>query len=173
MFLEKYLVPDFYFHDIYEIDADFFKTNKIKGIVADIDNTLVTYDDPVPTESLLLWLNMLEKNGVKIAFVSNNNKKRVKIFNKSLRYFATGKSGKPFTHKLKAAMKSMGTDSSNTVMLGDQLLTDAMAGKLARMRTVVVFPIKDKTSPFFRFKRKLEVPYMRRYETLRAEGKRI
>lgn len=166
MIFEKKLIPDFYFDNIYCMDANFFKSNNIKGIVADIDNTLVTYDDPEPTPRLREWFNMLADAGVKISFVSNNEKKRVEIFNKSLGFFAVGKAGKPSPVNIKSAMKHMGTDESNSIMLGDQLLTDAWAGKAANIRTVIVFPIKDKTSLFFRAKRKLEVPYIKKYRKI-------
>ena len=56
----------------------------IKAVVLDIDNTLVTYDDPEPTPSAAAFLQMLRDNGISIAFLSNNGPERVTKFNKSL-----------------------------------------------------------------------------------------
>ena len=48
-------------------------------------------------------------------------------------------------------------------MLGDQLLTDAYAGKHIGLRAIIVPPIHDKTNPFFKCKRLLERPFIRKY----------
>ncbi|MBQ1976504.1 MAG: hypothetical protein II227_03590 [Clostridia bacterium] len=60
-------------------------------------------------------------------------------------------------------MKAMGTDVTNTAVLGDQLLTDALAGKWCGLTVFIVPPIKDKKTFFFRFKRWLERPYLNLY----------
>ena len=71
--------------------------------------------------------------------------------------------GKPFGKTLRRAMKQLGSDPSNTAMLGDQLLTDALAGNLLGLKVFIVPPIRDKRSAFVRFKRRLERPVIRRY----------
>ena len=60
-------------------------------------------------------------------------------------------------------MAAMGSDTSNTAMLGDQLLTDAAAGKHIGLTTLIVPPINDKNNAFFRAKRALEVPTIKKY----------
>ena len=74
------------------------------------------------------------------------------------------KSGKPFGKNLRRAMADMGTDVTTTAVLGDQLLTDALAGKLLGLMVLIVPPIADKKTLFFRFKRWLEKPYMNEYK---------
>ena len=66
------LTPKSFFSSIYEITTEFIREKGIKAIVSDIDNTLVTYDDPVPTEKLMAWFKGLERAGIKLAFISNN-----------------------------------------------------------------------------------------------------
>ena len=58
----------------------------------------------------------------------------------------------------------MGVPLSTVAGLGDQLLTDALAAHRLGLRAIIVPPIKDKTSLFFKFKRWLERPYIRRYK---------
>ena len=107
--LNKYLIPDLYLDDIYQISPHDLTSRGICAIVADIDNTLVTYDDPQPTPTVLVWLKEMEQAGIKIAFVSNNSKReRVDTFNKDLGYYATARSGKPFGKGVKKALKSLG-----------------------------------------------------------------
>ena len=64
---------------------------------------------------------------------------------------------------MRRAMRGMGCDASDTAMLGDQLLTDALAGNLLGLRVLIVPPIRDKKTAFVRFKRWLERPVIRRY----------
>ena len=60
-------------------------------------------------------------------------------------------------------MRDMGSDRTNTAMLGDQLLTDAAAGKHIGLRTIIVPPIRDKDNAFFRSKRAMEVKHIKKY----------
>ncbi len=171
MLLEKYLIPDLFFNDIYEITPEFLTSEGIRGLVLDIDNTLVTYDDPVPTPSVSAWFKSMEAAGIKMAFVSNNSDpKRVTDFNAGLGYFAMHKGGKPFGKGVRRAMAHMGTTKENTAIIGDQLLTDIMAGKCAGLkRSFAVLPIKDRTELFFRTKRKIEAPYVKKYMKLHGD----
>lgn len=172
MILEKYLIPDIFFKDIYEITPEFLLSEGIRGLVLDIDNTLVTYDDPVPTEPVMAWFKSMEAAGIKMAFVSNNsNPERVNRFNSELGYFAMSRGGKPFSRGVRRAMSAMGTTKENTAIIGDQLLTDIMAGKCAGLkRSFAVLPIKDRTELFFRTKRKIEAPYVRKYHKIHTNN---
>ena len=156
-------LPDIYLNDIYEIPISELARRGIRGVLLDIDNTLVTYDDPKPTEPVLKWLDALRENGISAAFISNNNRERVELFNSELGYYASWKSGKPSVKYYKKAMEKMGLDTSSTAVIGDQVFTDIWAAKRLGLYAVLVKPIKDKKSLFFRFKRMLEKPILRRY----------
>ena len=100
------------------------------------------------------------------AFVSNNNAERVELFNRDFGYTAYAKAKKPLTGTLKRAMAEAGGIREKSALLGDQLLTDAAAGNRAGLYVIIVPPIKDKTNLFFRFKRWLEVPYVKKFRKL-------
>lgn len=157
----KKLAPDYYFNKFCDITPEFLIKNGIKAIVSDIDNTLVTYDDITPTDAVLSWINNLENNGIKISFVSNNTKGRVDVFNSKLNFFAVGKAKKPFKRNVLAALVKMGVKAEEACMLGDQVFTDVFAGKGAKIRTILVDPIKDKTDAFTKAKRLLEKPILK------------
>ena len=108
--LDKYLIPDRIFNNIYEITPDFLLSRGIKAVALDIDNTLVTYDDPEPIPTVLEWFDSLKNAGISIAFVSNNDHERVRVFNQSLGFYAHGKSGKPGGKYIREAMAHMGSD---------------------------------------------------------------
>lgn len=160
----KKLTPDFYYDDIYAITPEQLTALGIRGLICDIDNTLVTYDDPVPTPPVLAWLEALAQTGIAVSFVSNNHADRVNTFNAGLNYFAIPDSGKPLGNAINDAMAHMGTGPSDTAVIGDQIFTDVYAGKRRGLRCFLVKPIRDKKTLFFRFKRLLERPVIRHYQ---------
>jgi len=155
---------DEYHRDIYGIKAEKLLEMGIKGVLLDIDNTLVTYDDPEPTESVLSWFNSLVEKGIKIAFISNNSKERVELFNKDLGYYAEGDAKKPSVKGYYRAMEKMGIKKSECAVIGDQVFTDMWAANRAGMYGILVDPIKDKKTLFFRAKRLLEKPIVAKYK---------
>lgn len=163
MILEKKLIPDLVLGHYYEVTPELVKSYGRKALLCDIDNTLVTYDDITPPEDVLAWIENMQNNGVAIAFVSNNHKERVEIFNKELGLVAYAKAGKPKTKFLEAATKDLGLTRDEVAALGDQLLTDCAAAKNYGIPSFIVPPIKDKKTLFFKAKRLIEVPYMKKY----------
>lgn len=162
-------VPDYMFLSYRDITPEFLKSIDISALLIDIDNTLAPYEQDEPDEHIFSWFSSLKENGIKATLVSNNERERVELFNRELGLPAFFKSGKPFSKNLKKAMAIMGSNSSNTAMLGDQLLTDAAAGKNIGLRTIIVPPIRDKSNLFFRTKRALELPAIKKYVSLTAD----
>ena len=161
--LSYLLTPDYVFPTFREVSPEFLRTIGIRALVIDIDNTLAPYEVAEPDEAILAWFRSLEENGIKAALISNNHPPRVELFNRSLGLPAYPDSGKPGTRAILDAMRVMEVTPEETAGLGDQLLTDTMAVHRLDMISIIVPPIKDKTTPFFRAKRLLEKPFMRKY----------
>lgn len=158
------MMPDYMFRAFDEITPAFLASLGVKAILADIDNTLAPYEQPEPDERIKGWIQSLAEAGIGIAFVSNNDWERVELFNRTLGVPAYAKSGKPFKKNLVKAMNDLGGTLDTTVMLGDQLLTDALAGHNLGVKCLIVPPIRDKKNAFFRFKRWLEKPVVRKFK---------
>lgn len=169
--LSYLLTPDYMFRTFDEVTPEFLASIGISALLIDIDNTLAPYEQDTPDERIVAWFDTLRANGIKAALISNNHPPRVELFNKELGLPAYPDSGKPKSRSLLAAMEEMGVTPKNTAGLGDQLLTDALAVHRLDMPSIIVPPIKDKTTPFFRFKRWLEKPYIRKYKKLHEEQK--
>ena len=164
------LVPDLYCDDIYGITPEYVKGRGIEAVILDIDNTLVPYEIAEPTPEVRSWLQALTDNGIKVAFVSNNHAERVERFNESLGFPAFPDSGKPFKRACRAAMEAMGSKPENTAIIGDQVFTDVLAGRNAGLAAAfLVKPIKDKTNLFFKAKRLLEVPVLKKYKRMQKK----
>ena len=157
------LTPDYMFNTFDEITPEFLLSIGIKALLIDIDNTLAPYEQSEPDERIKGWFESLKAVGISASLISNNHAPRVELFNKDLGLDAYPDSKKPKSATLIKAMNKMGSDTSNTAVLGDQLLTDALAGHRLGLVALIVPPIKDKTTPFFKFKRWLERPYIRKY----------
>lgn len=164
------LMPDYMFRTFDEITPAFLTSLGVKAILADIDNTLAPYEQPEPDERIKGWIASLAAAGIGIAFVSNNDWERVNRFNATLGAPAYAKSGKPFKKNLVRAMNDLGGTLETTVMLGDQLLTDALAGHNLGVKCLIVPPIRDKKNAFFKFKRWLEKPVVKKFKKRNGIG---
>ena len=161
----SYLMTPDYIFDTYDcVTPEFLTELGIKALLIDIDNTLAPYEQPEPDQRIQSWIASLATAGIGIAFVSNNDRERVELFNRTLGVPAYWKSGKPFKKNLVKAMNDLGGTLSTTVMLGDQLLTDALAGHNLGVKCLIVPPIRDKKNAFFRFKRWLEKPTVKKFK---------
>ena len=166
MIFEKYLLPDRLFGSFREVTPDVLGEMGVRALLCDIDNTLVTYDDPEPTPEVAAWFASLRAAGIGVAFISNNDAARVERFNRTLGYPAYPKAKKPSPKPYAAAAAALGVPREACAVLGDQLLTDAWAAHRFGVPALIVPPIRDKRSLFFRFKRALEAPYMRKARKL-------
>ena len=158
------LMPDYMFRAFDEISPDFLQGLGIRAILSDIDNTLAPYEQAEPDARLQNWISALSDAGISIALVSNNGRERVELFNRSLGVPVYWKCGKPFTKNMVIAMNNLGGTPETTVMIGDQLLTDALAAHNMGIRCLIVPPIRDKRNLFIRFKRWVERPTVRRFK---------
>lgn len=166
MFLEKKLMPDMTLGSYRDLTPSVLSSLGATALISDIDNTLATYDDLDAPPEVEEWIASLRAAGISVTLVSNNGRRRVERFNSTLLCNAYSNVKKPSAKYLIAAMADMQSAPEETVFLGDQLLTDAFAAHRAGIRAVIVPPIKDKKSLFFRFKRALERPYMKKYKKL-------
>jgi HAD superfamily phosphatase (TIGR01668 family) len=158
------LVPDYRFQTFADVTPEFLLSIGVKGVLLDIDNTLEPYENPKPSESVLAWLSALAENGIRAAIVSNNGRERVEKFNENLSLSAYYKAKKPFKKNLIKALSDIECEPSDAIFIGDQVFTDVWAARNAKMRAILLPPIKDKTDIFTKFKRLLEKPILKKYE---------
>ena len=88
--------------------------------------------------------------------LSNNKESRVKLFNDAVHVSYIYKAGKPKPGNYRKAMQEMGTDTTNTIFIGDQIFTDVYGANLAGIRTILVKPIHPKEEIQIVLKRYLE-----------------
>lgn len=155
MLLERFY-PDEYVDSTYEIDFEKLYEKGYRGVLFDVDNTLVPHGAPADDRSKAL-IKRLQAMGMKVTFLSNNKEPRVKMFREGVGYGDyIYKAGKPNPSGYRKAMAQMGTNEQNTVFVGDQLFTDVWGANRAGLRTFLVKPIHPKEEIQIVLKRRLE-----------------
>jgi len=170
MKLFKRFYPDMRLNSVYEVDFDRLYKKGIRGLIFDIDNTLVPHGADAD-ERIEKLFGELKKMGFKTFLLSNNKLERVKRFNANIRSLYIYKAGKPNAVNYIKAMRMMGTGKENTVFIGDQLFTDIWGAKKAGISTILLNPIDKKEEIQIVLKRYLEKIVLNTYEKERkSEG---
>ncbi|CAM4267426.1 YqeG family HAD IIIA-type phosphatase [Paenibacillus tarimensis] len=153
----EWLLPHMLVNTIYDIDLDVLKKNGVKGIITDLDNTLVGARDPIATPELVAWLDRVRAAGFKVVIVSNNNQTRVSKFAQPIGIPFIHAARKPANRAFHKALAVLGLSAEHTVVIGDQMLTDVLGGKRMGLYTILVTPIAPKDEGFMtRINRRIE-----------------
>ncbi len=143
-------IPDEYHHSFLDVDYDQLYKNGIRYIIFDLDNTLIPYDESLPTKKILSTFSLLKSLGFNIIILSNNKPKRIETFVSNIDVSGIANARKPFKKGFKKALKLLdGANTTNTVIIGDQLVTDIYGAKKMKMYAILVDPIKKKTEKWY------------------------
>lgn len=153
--LKKFLPSDFV-TDVFQLRAEDLKKRGIKAVITDLDNTLVAWDQSNATAEIIEWLTSLKEAGIKVTIVSNNNELRVKAFSEPIEMPFISKANKPLGSAFRRAMRLMQTKKEETVVVGDQLLTDIFGGNRQGIHTILVIPVATNDAKITSFNRNLE-----------------
>ena len=114
---------------IFDIDPTALARRGIRLLLADLDNTLVPYGVPEPTEQVRAWAAALAAQGVTLFVLSNNrHPERPERFSNALGVPFIGHAGKPKPGSFFRAMERMGCTPEQTAIVGDQIFTDILGG---------------------------------------------
>ena len=153
--MEKY-IPDIYQKSIYTVDYSKLLSRGIKGLLFDLDNTIVPPNSlEVPDKAKDLFISLKQK-GFKVIIFSNSPKKRVRAVKKILNVAGVHMAFKPLSFKFKKILSEQNLKENEVAIIGDQLMTDVVGGNKLGITTILVNPITDKEQFFSRFNRRLE-----------------
>lgn len=136
----KCFYPDRYYESAYRINYQQLYTNGYRGIIFDVDNTLVEHGAPVTTRAMELF-DKLHRMGYDTCIISNNSEERVKPFADCVHSKYVSKAAKPSPVNYQRAMELMHTDKCNTFFVGDQIFTDIWGANRAGIQSMLVKPI--------------------------------
>lgn len=151
----KKLYPTKYLDSSYSIDYEQLYRSGTRGLIYDIDNTLVEHGMPA-TERAIKLFEQLRSIGFDTCLISNNKEPRVKPFADAVGSKYVYDAHKPSRKNYIRAMELMGTDTGNTYFIGDQIFTDVYGANRAGIPSILVKPIHPKEEIQIVLKRKLE-----------------
>ena len=129
--------PDRYVASTYVIDFEQLYSEGYRGLIFDIDNTLVPHGAPADKRAIALF-ERLKWIGFRCCLISNNQEPRVKMFNQDIQVDYVFNAHKPSTKNYVKAMEIMGTDRGNSLFIGDQLFTDRSEALSGEGRTALL-----------------------------------
>lgn len=135
--------PDYEADSAYEISYEALYDAGYRGIIFDVDNTLVPHGAPADERAIRLF-EQLHNIGFQTLLLSNNKEPRVKMFADAVGAMYIFKAGKPGKKGYIKAMDRMGTTADNTLFVGDQLFTDVWGAKRTGILNYLVRPIHPK-----------------------------
>ena len=151
----KKFYPDEWVDSTYQIDFKEMYRRGYRGVIFDIDNTLVPHGAPADERAVKLF-EELREIGMESILLSNNDHDRVDMFNDQIGTKVLCNARKPTSRGYRQAMEMMGTDAPTTFVVGDQLLTDMWGAHRAGLYKILVNPIHPKEEIQIVLKRKLE-----------------
>lgn len=140
----KLLQPDLVLgNSVLHLTPDLLKHHQIKGVVLDVDETLVPFKERSVSETLKGWVDLIRPD-VSLWLVSNNiSQARIGAIAEALDLPFINAAGKPSRRKVKRAVEAMNFPVEQVAMVGDRLFTDVLAGNRLGMFTVLVEPMVD------------------------------
>jgi len=127
-----------------DIKIDWLREKGFKGVLFDLDNTIIRRDSYQFTQEVLLYIEELRSQGFAVGLVSNSRTRRVRIIAGQLDLPAVERAGKPLLSAFRRGMEMLGTKPEETVLVGDQIFTDVLGGNLAGLHTILVKPLPGK-----------------------------
>lgn len=158
-----FLYPKLYLENILQINYELLEKNNIKGLILDMDNTIIDYNKNV-LEGAKKWCDDLKEKNIKLIIVSNSNKKeKLEKTSKELDIPYIMFAKKPFKKGLLKASKTLQLNPENIATVGDQIFTDVLGGNRCKMFSILVKPIDEKDVFLTVIKRPLENLVIKKY----------
>lgn len=155
------LFPNEHLTSVLEITPEWLSARHLRGLILDLDNTLVPYGSEFHTPELEAWANALRTANIQARLVSNALPERIKRWAEQLGFpgvgaLGRGSAAKPLPSAFLRAARAMNLQPRDIAVVGDQLFTDVLGGNLIGAYTVMVVPLSQNALPHTRLARALE-----------------
>jgi len=148
--------PDRAVASVADLDPGVLLGGGIRGIILDLDNTIVPWGEAAPPSFVREWVHRVRAAGLRGCIVSNNSSAWVAQVGDILSLPVVGWALKPMPFGFLRAMALMGTRARETALIGDQLFTDVLGGNLLGVHTILVEPLSVREFATTRVIRRIE-----------------
>jgi len=156
--------PDRFAPRLKDVSLEELKGAGLRGLIVDLDNTLLGFRETELAAEHLEWIRQARDRGFAICMLSNNFSDRVTAIAQQLEIASVPNALKPLPFGFLRAKHILGLPRRQIAVVGDQLFTDVLGGKLCGHYTILTEPIESKDFPitrFFRFFERLMLPQRR------------
>lgn len=158
------LYPNLYLGNILDIEEEIINKNQIKGLLIDVDNTIMKYDKSL-LEGIEEWTQKMKDLNVKLCILSNtNNKKKVERVSKLLDIPFIYLANKPFKKGFKKGKMLLGIEEKNIAVVGDQIFTDILGANRMKMISILTVPLEKRDILITKVKRPIENYIIKMYK---------
>jgi len=155
--LRRLLTPYMSIGAVWELDPQRLKEQGIRGLIVDLDNTLVDWDGRRVRPEVVAWARGVRGLGLKLCITTNaHRKERVSAIAGELDAFWVAPARKPFSRAYSKPMAIMRTGRHDTAVVGDQIFTDVLGGNMMGLRTFLVRPLSRHDFPATKISRVME-----------------
>ena len=157
------LYPKLYYKNVQSINLDELYNLGIKGIILDVDNTLIDKEKVMP-EGIVEWVETAKSKNFKVCILSNSNKKeKIETVAKKLNIDYLMFAKKPMKSGFKNALKLLNLNANECAAVGDQLFTDVLGANIMKINSIYVEPINENEYWYTKWKRPIEGLFLKRY----------
>lgn len=160
--LEK-LCPRVQADSVLNLDLDELKQMGIRGIIFDLDNTLVEWKQDTLTPEVIEMVARFKQFGFKLCILSNALEHRVEAIAGVLDVPYVSRAVKPRKSPFRKALEILDTKPEETAVVGDQLFTDILGGNRMQLYTIWTPPLSSTEFLSTRAVRKLERMVVKRF----------
>jgi len=154
----RYLTPDAVVERVQDISTALLASWNVRGLVLDLDNTIVPWNTSDLSAEVIRWVDGLRAADIAVCVLTNNYTRRASGVAEQLGIPIIKAAFKPSPLAFHSALRRMSIEAAHAAVVGDQLYTDVLGGKLTGMRAVLVDPLSTREFVTTRFVRWLERP---------------
>ncbi|HEX2953824.1 MAG TPA: YqeG family HAD IIIA-type phosphatase [Bacillota bacterium] len=158
------LCPQSQTTSVCDLDSAFFTEQGIKGIIIDLDNTLVPWGEDSIEPEMAAWVRTMQRVGLRFCILSNALEARVRAVADILGVPFVSRAVKPRKSPFRKAMEILETQPEETAVIGDQLFTDILGGNRLDLYTVWTTPLSQEEFVSTKAVRRLERLVVRRFK---------
>jgi len=158
------IYPDLYLDSILELSVDTLNKNNIKGLMIDIDNTVVDTQKNI-IDGLEDWYKKIKEAGIKCIILSNSSKiAKIRSVSDKLEIPYISLALKPLKSGFKRGIKLLDLDRENIAVVGDQIFTDVIGANRCKLFSILVKPINEQDLWYTKWKRPIENKILEKYK---------
>ena len=158
----RLLTPDAIVERVEDISPAMLAHLGVRGVALDLDNTIVPWHTADLTPSVVRWVADILGSGVRVCLITNNYAQQALDVARRLEVPIVAGALKPAPAAFRKALRALAVAAPASAVIGDQLFTDVLGGKLLGMHAILVQPIGAREFFTTRFMRMVERPVLAR-----------